>query len=76
MLLDIEMPRMDGFELARHVHNSVEYYGLPIIMISSRVGEKHRKRAFALGVRRCLGKPYQEAELLENIKDVLAESET
>jgi chemosensory pili system protein ChpA (sensor histidine kinase/response regulator) len=74
MLLDIEMPRMDGFELARHINNSVDYYGLPIIMISSRVGEKHRQRAMDLGVKRCLGKPYQEGELLDNINEVLAES--
>ncbi|MBT2989662.1 MAG: Hpt domain-containing protein [Candidatus Thiodiazotropha sp. (ex Ctena orbiculata)] len=74
MLLDIEMPRMDGFELARHINNSVDYYGLPIIMISSRVGEKHRQRAMDLGVKRCLGKPYQETELLDNINEVLAES--
>ncbi|PVV19504.1 MAG: hybrid sensor histidine kinase/response regulator [gamma proteobacterium symbiont of Ctena orbiculata] len=74
MLLDIEMPRMDGFELARHINNSVDYYGLPIIMISSRVGDKHRKRAVDLGVKRCLGKPYQESELLDNINEVLAES--
>jgi chemosensory pili system protein ChpA (sensor histidine kinase/response regulator) len=73
MLLDIEMPRMDGFEVARHINNSVDYYGLPIIMITSRVGDKHRQRAFQLGVKRCLGKPYQEAELLENIHEVLAE---
>jgi chemosensory pili system protein ChpA (sensor histidine kinase/response regulator) len=73
MLLDIEMPRMDGFEVARHINNSVDYYGLPIIMISSRVGDKHRQRAFQLGVKRCLGKPYQEAELLENIHEVLSE---
>ncbi|MCU7838931.1 MAG: Hpt domain-containing protein [Candidatus Thiodiazotropha sp. (ex Troendleina suluensis)] len=74
MLLDIEMPRMDGFELARHINNSVDYYGLPIIMISSRVGDKHRKRAMDLGVKRCLGKPYQEIELLDNINEVLAEN--
>jgi chemosensory pili system protein ChpA (sensor histidine kinase/response regulator) len=74
MLLDIEMPRMDGFELARHINNSVDYYGLPIIMISSRVGDKHRQRAFDLGVKRCLGKPYQEAELLDSINEVLAEA--
>ncbi|MET0067755.1 MAG: Hpt domain-containing protein [Candidatus Thiodiazotropha sp.] len=74
MLLDIEMPRMDGFELARHINNSVDYYGLPIIMISSRVGDKHRQRAMDLGVKRCLGKPYQESELLENINEVLTES--
>jgi chemosensory pili system protein ChpA (sensor histidine kinase/response regulator) len=74
MLLDIEMPRMDGFELARHINNSVDYYGLPIIMISSRVGDKHRQRAIDLGVKRCLGKPYQESELLDNINEVLADS--
>ncbi len=74
MLLDIEMPRMDGFELARHINNSVDYYGLPIIMISSRVGDKHRQRAMDLGVKRCLGKPYQEAELLDSINEVLAET--
>ncbi|MEJ2589869.1 MAG: Hpt domain-containing protein [Candidatus Thiodiazotropha sp.] len=74
MLLDIEMPRMDGFELARHVNNSVDYYGLPIIMISSRVGDKHRQRAMDLGVKKCLGKPYQEAELLDSINEVLAEN--
>ncbi|MCU7929173.1 MAG: Hpt domain-containing protein [Candidatus Thiodiazotropha sp. (ex Codakia rugifera)] len=74
MLLDIEMPRMDGFELARHINNSVDYYGLPIIMISSRVGDKHRQRAMDLGVKRCLGKPYQEIELLDNINEVLAEN--
>jgi chemosensory pili system protein ChpA (sensor histidine kinase/response regulator) len=73
MLLDIEMPRMDGFELARHINNSVDYYGLPIIMISSRVGDKHRQRAFDLGVKRCLGKPYQELELMDTINEVLAE---
>jgi chemosensory pili system protein ChpA (sensor histidine kinase/response regulator) len=74
MLLDIEMPRMDGFELARHVNNSVDYYGLPIIMISSRVGDKHRQRAMDLGVKMCLGKPYQESELLDSINEVLAEN--
>jgi chemosensory pili system protein ChpA (sensor histidine kinase/response regulator) len=65
---------MDGFELARHINNSVDYYGLPIIMISSRVGDKHRQRAMDLGVKRCLGKPYQEAELLDSINEVLAET--
>ncbi|RLJ18533.1 hypothetical protein DJ031_11145 [bacterium endosymbiont of Escarpia laminata] len=76
MLLDIEMPRMDGFELARHMRNSAEYKKVPIIMISSRVGEKHRQRAFDLGVKRCLGKPFQESDLLENINEVLAEGST
>ena len=74
MLLDIEMPRMDGYELARHMRSTPELSDIPIIMITSRSGEKHRDRAFELGVRRYLGKPYQEADLLENIYTVLAES--
>ena len=73
MLLDIEMPRMDGFELARHMKNSEELRDIPIIIITSRTGEKHRNVAMELGVKRYLGKPYQETELLENIHDVLAE---
>ena len=75
MLLDIEMPRMDGFELARHMLNSTDWKDIPIIMISSRVGEKHRKHAFKLGVKSCLGKPYQETDLLENIYAVLNEEQ-
>ncbi len=67
MLLDIEMPRMDGFELARHLRNDAEYQHIPIIMITSRTGEKHRDRALKLGITRYLGKPYQEAELIANI---------
>ncbi|WP_456406950.1 Hpt domain-containing protein [Thiolapillus sp.] len=73
MLLDIEMPRMDGYELARHIRNTLELADIPIIMITSRTGEKHRERALALGVNRYLGKPYQENDLLENIYTLLAE---
>lgn len=75
MLLDIEMPRMDGFELARHMQNSELLNDIPIIMITSRTGEKHRNRAMELGVRSYLGKPYQEAELLDNIYTLLAEAD-
>jgi chemosensory pili system protein ChpA (sensor histidine kinase/response regulator) len=74
MLLDIEMPRMDGYELARHMRSTPELKDIPIIMITSRTGDKHRNRALELGVRRYLGKPYQEAELLENIYTVLADA--
>ena len=73
MLLDIEMPRMDGYELARHIRNTLELAHIPIIMITSRTGEKHRQRAMELGVNRYLGKPYQETELLENIYALLGE---
>ena len=71
LLLDIEMPRMDGFELAQHLKGSAEYRDIPIIMISSRTGRKHREKAQELGVERFLGKPYQDAELLETIESLL-----
>ena len=71
MLLDIEMPRMDGFELATHMKNDVRFRHVPIIMITSRTGEKHRQRAFEIGVDRYLGKPYSEADLLHNVGEIL-----
>lgn len=67
MLLDIEMPRMDGFEVAMQVRNDPRLQHLPIIMITSRTGQKHRDRAMAIGVNDYLGKPYQESVLLESI---------
>jgi len=71
MLLDIEMPRMDGFELAIHMQNEVSFSAIPIIMITSRTGEKHRDRAFEIGVTNYMGKPYQEEELIQNIQTAL-----
>jgi chemosensory pili system protein ChpA (sensor histidine kinase/response regulator) len=71
MLLDIEMPRMDGYELATHMRNDPRLRDVPIVMITSRTGEKHRQRAFEIGVNRSLGKPYQEAELMRNVFDLL-----
>ncbi|MGE0625176.1 MAG: Hpt domain-containing protein [Pseudomonadales bacterium] len=67
MLLDIEMPRMDGFEVARQVRHDERLSDLPIVMISSRTGEKHQEHAAELGVNSFLGKPFQENELLETI---------
>jgi chemosensory pili system protein ChpA (sensor histidine kinase/response regulator) len=67
ILLDIEMPRMDGYEVAAHVRNDPRLREVPIIMVTSRVGEKHRARAIELGVDDYLGKPYQEAQLLDAI---------
>jgi chemosensory pili system protein ChpA (sensor histidine kinase/response regulator) len=72
MLLDIEMPRMDGFELATHMQNEATFSKIPIIMITSRTGEKHRHRAIQIGVTNYMGKPYQEEELIENIQTALA----
>jgi chemosensory pili system protein ChpA (sensor histidine kinase/response regulator) len=72
ILLDIEMPRMDGYEVAAQVRNDPRTRDVPIIMITSRVGEKHRARAIELGVDDYLGKPYQEAQLLEAIEPLIA----
>jgi chemosensory pili system protein ChpA (sensor histidine kinase/response regulator) len=74
MLLDIEMPRMDGFELATHMKNDSRFRNVPIVMITSRTGEKHRQRAFEIGVDRYLGKPYGEADLLRNVHELLETS--
>lgn len=71
MLLDIEMPRMDGFEVARQVRHDEDTNELPIVMISSRTGGKHQERATKLGVNRFLGKPFQEAELISTIEDLV-----
>ncbi len=71
MLLDIEMPRMDGYELATAMRADPRYKGVPIVMITSRSGDKHRQRAFEIGVQRYLGKPYQELDLMRNVYDLL-----
>jgi chemosensory pili system protein ChpA (sensor histidine kinase/response regulator) len=73
ILLDIEMPRMDGYEFASHVRNDNRFSEVPIIMITSRVGDKHRARAIELGVNDYLGKPYQDTQLLEAIRRQLEE---
>ncbi|HLG53276.1 MAG TPA: Hpt domain-containing protein [Steroidobacteraceae bacterium] len=71
ILLDIEMPRMDGYEVASHVRNDPRLKDIPIVMITSRVGEKHRARAIELGVNEYLGKPYQEGQLLQAIEPLV-----
>lgn len=68
MLLDIEMPRMDGFDLARNLRADPRFASLPIIMISSRTGDKHRGIAQSIGVNHFLGKPYDEDSLLHLIQ--------
>ena len=73
IILDIEMPRMDGFELAAHIRNQPHLRQIPIIMVTSRGGEKHRERAAKLGVNEYLTKPYQENEMLNVIRKVLGE---
>ena len=71
ILLDIEMPRMDGYEFATHVRNDPRLADVPIIMITSRSGEKHRAHAIEIGVNDYLGKPYQESQLLDAIEALL-----
>ena len=72
ILLDIEMPRMDGYELASRIRNDDRLANIPIVMITSRTGEKHRARAIELGVNDYLGKPYQESQLLDAIEPLVA----
>ncbi|MCB1795062.1 MAG: Hpt domain-containing protein [Candidatus Competibacteraceae bacterium] len=72
-ILDIEMPRMDGFEVLAHVRNQARLQHLPIIMVTSRGGEKHRERAMKLGVSDYLTKPYQEEQLMQSIRKILGE---
>ncbi|HEX9301912.1 MAG TPA: Hpt domain-containing protein [Casimicrobiaceae bacterium] len=71
ILLDIEMPRMDGFEFTKTIKSDPKYAHIPIIMITSRTAEKHRNRAKELGVDLYLGKPYQEEELIRNLREML-----
>jgi chemosensory pili system protein ChpA (sensor histidine kinase/response regulator) len=71
ILLDIEMPRMDGYEVAAHVRNEPRLRDVPIVMVTSRVSEKHRARAIELGVNDYLGKPYQESQLLDAIEPLV-----
>ena len=73
ILLDIEMPRMDGYELAGQLRKDPRLMNVPIIMITSRSGDKHRDRAQEVGVDRYLGKPYNEAELLNHIQELQLE---
>jgi len=75
IVLDIEMPRMDGYELATHVRADVRLRDMPLIMITSRSGQKHRDRAAEIGVDRYMAKPYQESEMVSNVTELLEQSE-
>jgi len=74
ILLDIEMPRMDGFEFARNVRADARMGKIPIIMITSRTADKHRNHAMEIGVNEYMGKPYQEDQLLALIRNYVGES--
>jgi chemosensory pili system protein ChpA (sensor histidine kinase/response regulator) len=68
VLSDIEMPRMDGFDLVRHLRGDTRWRSLPVVMITSRIASKHREHASELGVDHYLGKPYAEDELLALVR--------
>ena len=75
-LVDIEMPRMDGFDLTRNVRNDERLRHIPIIMITSRTADKHRNYAQELGVNAYFGKPFQEDAFLESIVSFLPQVDT
>jgi len=74
MLTDIEMPRMDGFDLLRNVRHDPRWQGLPVIMITSRIAQKHRDLALQLGADHYLGKPYDEEQLIALIQENVAKT--
>ena len=74
LTLDVEMPRMDGFELTTALRAMPLYRDLPIVMLTSRSGEKHRAKAFSVGVTDYLVKPYQEEQLLTTIRNNVEKS--
>src|SRR5471030_1267797 len=72
LLVDIEMPRMDGFDLTRNVRSDAKTQAIPVVMITSRSADKHRQHALELGVNAYFGKPFQEQELLAEVEHLLA----
>ena len=71
ILTDIEMPRMDGFEFSRHVRDNEATKNTPLIVISSRTADKHRKVASEIGVNAFLGKPVQDDDLITQVNALL-----
>jgi chemosensory pili system protein ChpA (sensor histidine kinase/response regulator) len=75
VLSDIEMPRMDGFDLVRNLRGDARWRDIPVVMITSRIAQKHRDYAAELGVDHYLGKPYNEEELLSLVAGYTRTSE-
>jgi CheY-like chemotaxis protein len=74
VLLDIEMPRMDGYELLTSLRNQEAFRDIPVVMVTSRAGDKHRRKAMDLGATGYVIKPYQDELLLETIRHLVRES--
>ncbi|MEO8074167.1 MAG: response regulator [Acidobacteriota bacterium] len=68
ILTDVEMPRMDGYELLAAIKLQENLFKIPVVMITSRTGDKHRQKAFGLGVSEYLTKPYDDSKLTEIIR--------
>jgi chemosensory pili system protein ChpA (sensor histidine kinase/response regulator) len=75
ILLDIEMPRMDGFELLSTLRDDARWREIPVVMITSRIADRHRERAMQLGANAYLGKPYREEEVLSLLSSVTQRTE-
>ncbi|MFK7964505.1 MAG: Hpt domain-containing protein [Burkholderiaceae bacterium] len=76
MLVDVEMPRMDGFDLTRALRKDARFRNIPVVMITSRTADKHRNFAMSLGVNEYLGKPYDETQLLGLINGYVAQQKS
>jgi chemosensory pili system protein ChpA (sensor histidine kinase/response regulator) len=68
ILSDVEMPRMDGYELAAAVRSNAAFRDIPLVFITSRAGDKHREKAEELGVKEYLTKPFMDAELIGTVE--------
>ena len=71
MIVDVEMPNMDGFELIEILQSTEKFKHIPIILITSRIGEKHRQKGLSLGAKKYFGKPYREDEILLAINELI-----
>eukprot|EP00494_Astrolonche_serrata_P017039 UN17214 len=76
MLVDVEMPRMDGFELLGVLKSNEKFKDIPVVLITSRTGEKHKQRGLSLGADNHFGKPYREDELLIEINRLLSQGKS
>jgi chemosensory pili system protein ChpA (sensor histidine kinase/response regulator) len=74
ILLDVEMPQMDGYELTSTLRAQDAYQHLPIVMLTSRAGEKHRRKAFEVGATEYLVKPYQDATLVDLVRRLVVQA--
>lgn len=72
ILLDIEMPRMDGFDCLKNIRENPQHKDIPVIMITSRTADKHKKYAFSLGANEYLGKPFKDSELLSLLREYIS----